>query len=247
MRVASLEAPVRLLDRATSKLASMAIGRPVEVRARAGLAAARRARIGPLAVRMRDLPVGGLRVDQVSAEVRDIGIRLAWPPRVIASGVRATATVTQQSLDVWARRTGLPARLVMRPGRLVARVGVAGLRLGQVEMGVSATPGGLRLSPRRLEGLGLDLRANGELDVTIPLPTLPAGAAVTATEWSDGHGSVSLSVPSIEASVNLDDLRRARRLASTPPVAQRRARPSAGDRPPGLRPPVRGVLGPARR
>lgn len=247
MRVAPLEAPVRLLDRATSRLASIAIGRPIEVRVRAGSAAARRARIGPLAVRMRDLTVGGLRVDQVAAEARDLGIRLAWPPRVVASGVRATATVTQQSLDRWTRRTGLPARLVMRPGRLVARVGVAGLRLGQVEMGVSATPAGLRLSPRRLESLGLDLRANGELDVTIPLPALPAGAAVTATEWSDGYGSVSLSVPGIDLSVTRDDLRRARRLAERAPVARGRARTSADRRRPALPPPAGGVLGPALR
>lgn len=223
---ASASGPInRLVTAAARRLTGLAL----DVAVAPTLRAARHARIGLVTVGAKDLDIGGLRLADVQIKAADVGLRLGRPVRLVTGTVDISVRIVQADMDRWSRRLGLPARLVMRPGRLVARLGVAGIRLGQIEMGVTASEGGIRLSPQRISGLGIDLRTQDELDIEIPLPVLPVSVSITRTDWDDGQGIVELHAPEAAIPVAGEDLRRLRASLSRPPA------PRDGGREPSTR------------
>lgn len=217
-----IERPVsRLLTAAARRLTGLAL----DIAVAPTLRAASRGRLGLLTIAASDLDLRGLRLANVEIKAADVGLRPGRPLRLVAGTVDISARIVQADLDRWSRHLGLPARLVMRPGRLVARLGVAGIRLGQIEMGVSGSEGGIRLSPQRISGLGIDLRTQDELDVDIPLPALPVPVSITRTDWEDGQGIIELHAPEAVIPLAGEDLRRLRASLSRRPAsrANRRA------------------------
>jgi hypothetical protein len=196
----------RLITQAARHLTGLAL----DVTIAPTLQAARRARLGLVKVGATDLGIGGLGLARVEIKAADVGFQLGRRVRLVTGTVDISARIVQSDLDGWSRRLGLPARLVMRPGRLVARLGVAGIRLGQIEMGVTASGGGIRLSPQRISGFGIDLRTQDELDIQIPIPVLPVKVSITRTEWDHGEGIIELHAPDVAILVTVEDLRRLR-------------------------------------
>lgn len=204
------------INRLATAAARRFTGLALDVAISPTLRAARRARIGLISIAATDIDIGGLRLANVEIKAADVGLRLGRPVRLVTGTVDISARIVQSDLDRWSRRLGLPARLVMRPGRLVARLGVAGIRLGQIEMGVTASEGGIRLSPQRISGLGIDLRTQDELDVEIPLPALPVSVSITRTDWDEGQGIVELRAPEAAIPVAREELRRLASLSRSP-------------------------------
>lgn len=214
----------RLIERGVNRLVTAAArrftGLALDVAVAPTLRAAWRGRLGLLTIAATNLDLRGLRLANVDIRVADLGLRLGRPVRVVAGTVDISARIVQPDLDRWSRRLGLPARLVMRPGRLVARLGVAGIRLGQIEMGVSGSEGGIRLSPQRISGLGIDLRTQDELDVEIPLHALPVRVSVTRTDWDDGQGIIEIRAPEAVIPLAGEDLKRLRASLSRRPASR---------------------------
>ena len=195
-----------------SRAASQLSGAPVRVALHPGARELVRARIASVRATVASIEVAGIRVRDVDITATGVTVMPAIPPRLVARRVDVSSVIDQRAVDVWTRRLGLPARLVIRPSRLVARIGVGGLRLGQIDMDVSVTEGGLRLSPRRMATLGFDLHTQGELDVVLPLPALPSNAVLTRVDWGDGTGTVGVRIDDVDLPVRWSDLRRARAL-----------------------------------
>lgn len=196
------------LDGIATAISRWVSGLPATVSVRPSWSATRHGRIALVTVDVAGLSVGGLRVAQAHVRVHDLGLDLANGPAVHVGATDVSIQVDQRDLDAWSRHTGLPARLVMRDGRLVARFGLAGVRLAQVEMEVTATGGGLQLSPRRVTGAGVDIRTATDLAVRIPLPRLPVSPSLTSVDWNDGHGTIRFELPALSMPVTRESLRR---------------------------------------
>ena len=203
----TLMAPVNAL---VSRVASSFGGGPIRVALHPRTRDLLRGRLASVRAAASNVDVGGVRLREVEITANGVLLVPAIPPRLRARRIDVAAHVDQRAVDAWTRGLGLPARLVIRPSRLVARIGVGGLRLGQIDMDMSVTNGGIRLSPRRMATLGFDLRTEGELDVVLPMPSLPSNAVVTNVEWGDRTGTVALQVDDFDLPVRCSDLRRVR-------------------------------------
>jgi hypothetical protein len=205
----TLIAPVNAL---VSRVASSFGGGPIRVALHPRAGDLLRGRLASVRAAASDVDVAGVRLREVEITASRVMLVPSIPPRLRARRIDVAAHLDQRAVDAWTRALGLPARLVIRPSRLVARIGVGGLRLGQIDMDVSVTNGGIRLSPRRMATLGFDLRTEGELDVVLPMPSLPSNAVVTDVKWQDGTGTVALRVDDFDVPLHWSDVRAARAL-----------------------------------
>lgn len=199
----------RLLDVADS-LASAVARRvtklEVAARVRTSWAATRHGRLALVGFDGVGITVGGLRLARLEVRAEDVGVRWSRRPQLVVGSADVAIELRQRDLDEWSRRLDLPARLVLRDGRLVARFGVAGLRLAQMEMDVRAVGGGVQLVPRRLTGLGVDLRTGSDFAVRIPLPNLPVSPSITDVQWHDGRGEIRFGVPELSLPLTRETL-----------------------------------------
>jgi len=202
-----------LADSVATAVARRVTKLEVAARLRTSWAATRSGRLAVVGFDGVGITVGGLRLARLEVRAEDVGLRWSRGLHLVVGSADAAIELRQRDLDVWSRRLDLPARLVLRDGRLVARFGVAGLRLGQVEMDVRAVGGGVQLVPRRLTGLGVDLRTGSDLAVRIPLPDLPVSPSITDVQWYDGRGEIRLAVPELSIPLTRETLGQLRDVA----------------------------------
>lgn len=203
---------LRLVAGIADAIASVALGRPADVRVALSPRSLRAGRAERVAATVDHAEVVGLAIARLRVDARWVALVPGWPPRLQARVVRVHATVTQGSLDRWLLPSGLPLRVRFRNDGLAVRAGVGGLRLGEARAGIAVDGGRLVVIPRRAEVLGWGLAAP-PVRVVLPLPPLPRGTRVTEFAVTGGEVTLGLEVPDVDEPVDLALLRRLRRRA----------------------------------
>lgn len=157
---------------------------------------------------------GGLLLDEVEVQVRNLALVPSWPPRLRVASIEANVHVEQSSLDSWSKRVGLPVRLRLRPGRVVARTGIAGLRLSEADMDVKLEDRRLLLVPRRINVLGLEAAGSRLRPVALPLPQLPRDARLESLDPQESALQARLAVEHLDEPITRERIRAITKMAS---------------------------------
>jgi hypothetical protein len=199
---------IGLLDGTLSRVAR----RPVKVRAKVSPVAAMLGSIDVVVFELGELEMAGLEVERIVVHVENVRIQPGFPPRLRTGEIGFKATVGQDAVDRWTKRTHLPVRMLLTDEGIIVKTGVRGFSIGEVATEVAVTGHFLTLRPKRASIVGLPAPVVGMLRGFLPLPPLPRGARLS---------QVDHEAEKVTAWFELDDIDQ----PLTPAIA-RRLRPS---------------------
>ena len=199
---------IGLLDGTLSRVAR----RPVKVRAKVSPVAAMLGSIDVVVFELGELEMAGLEVERIVVHVENVRIQPGFPPRLRTGEIGFKATVGQEAIDHWTKRTHLPVRMLLTEEGIIVKTGVRGFSIGEVATEVAVTGHFLTLRPKRASIVGLPTPVVGILRGFLPLPPLPRGARLSKVDHEAGK---------VTAWFALDDIDQ----PLTPAIA-RRLRPS---------------------
>ena len=206
------DAALRVFDAAASAISTRAVGTPVKIRMDMSPGGAIRGRIDQVSIETADVSMGLLSLDKLRMQVNKVAIVPAFPPRIETGQVSFVATVGQAAVDAWTRSVALPLRIRFRKGAIVTRAGIAGLRLGEMEVDLAVDGRLLRLIPRRVSVLGLEMTTPSILQGALPLPPLPRGLHLSEISPGDRELVVQGVVGSLSEPLTRENLRRVKAL-----------------------------------
>lgn len=206
MASAAASDALRLLAGIGDTAASALAGRPARLRVVLSPGSALGGRLERVSVRVDGIEVSGLVLAHLAVDARRVVVVPGWPPRLRAGPVDVRATVAQDALDRWLRRTGAPLRLRLRADGLATRVGMGGMLLAEVRAGVEVDRGRLVVTPTRARVFGLGI-GTPLVRVPLPLPPLPRGTHVVELSLSDGEARIGVRIPVVDEPVDADRLR----------------------------------------
>jgi hypothetical protein len=199
---------IGLLDGTLSRVAR----RPVKVRAKVSPVAAMLGSIDVIVFELGELEMAGLEVERIVVHAENVRIQPGFPPRLRTGKIGFKATVGQQAIDRWTKRTHLPVRLQLTEEGIIVKTSVRGFSISEVATEVAVSGHFLTLRPRRASIVGLPTPVVGMLRGFLPLPPLPRGARLSKVDHED---------QTVTAWFALDDIDQ----PLTPAIA-RRLRPS---------------------
>lgn len=181
--------------RGPGRLAMLARQPPMEVRP---LDPGRLLRLRPptgIRLRARGVVVHGLRIDRVDVRAHQLGLRPGVPTAVRAGWIAVGARLTEADVNTWLATAHLPVRLRFTEEGIRARTGLGGVALGSVDVTVALDEGQLRLAPRRVAVLGIQLGTAGVPSTALPLPPLPRAAQLTSLVTAPRTLHATLQLP----------------------------------------------------
>jgi hypothetical protein len=173
---------IGLLDGTLSRVAR----HPVKVRAKTSPVSALLGTIDVIAFELGELEMAGLEVERIVVHVENVRIQPGFPPRLRTGEIGFKATVAQDAIDRWTKRTHLPVRLLLTEDGVIVKTSVRGFSISEVATEVAVTGHFLTLRPMRASIVGLPAPVVGVLRGFLPLPPLPRGARLTKVEHEDG-------------------------------------------------------------
>lgn len=206
------DAALHVFDAVASAISTRAVGTPVKIRMDMSPGGAIRGRIDQVSIETADVSMGLLSLDKLRMHVDKVAIVPAFPPRIETGQVSFVATVGQAAVDAWTRSVALPLRIRFRKGAIVTRAGIAGLRLGEMEVDLAVDGRLLRLIPRRVSVLGLEMTTPSVLQGALPLPPLPRGLHLSEISPGDRELVVQGVVGSLSEPLTRENLRRVKAL-----------------------------------
>lgn len=206
------DATLHVFDAAASAISTRAVGTPVKIRMGMSLRGAIRGRIDRISIETADVSMGLLALDKLKMQVNEVALVPALPPRIETGQVSFAATVGQAAVDAWTRSVALPLRIRFRQGAIVTRAGIAGLRLGEMEVDLAVDGRLLRLVPRRVTVLGIEMTTPSILQAALPLPPLPRGLHLSEISPGEGELVVEGVVGSLSEPLTRENLRRVKAL-----------------------------------
>ena len=173
---------IGLLDGTLSRVAR----HPVKVRAKTSPVSALLGTIDVIAFELGELEMAGLEVERIVVHVENVRIQPGFPPRLRTGEIGFKATVAQDAIDRWTKRTHLPVRLLLTEDGIIVKTSVRGFSISEVATEVAVTGHFLTLRPMRASIVGLPAPVVGVLRGFLPLPPLPRGARLMKVEHEDG-------------------------------------------------------------
>lgn len=199
---------LKVVDSLVSAVTTRVIGTPVKVRLGLSLKGVLRGRFDRVSVETGDVRVGQLALERIAVRADDVALVPALPPRVETGPITFGATVGQDAVDSWTKSVALPLRIRFRPGAIVTRTGLAGLKMGEMEVDLAVEGRLLRLLPRRISVLGVELTTPSVFRTALPLPPLPRGFRLSEIAPHERRLDLSGTVAGIREPITLDNLRR---------------------------------------
>lgn len=206
------DATLRVFDAAASSVSTRTVGAPVKIRMGMSLRRALRGRIDNISIETSDVSMGLLALDKLKMQINEVALVPAFPPRLETGQVSFAATVGQAAVDAWTRSVALPLRIRFRKGAIVTRAGIAGLRLGEMEVDLAVDGRLLRLVPRRVNVLGVEMTTPSVFQGALPLPPLPRGLHLSEISPGEGELVVAGIVNSLSEPLTRENLRRVKAL-----------------------------------
>jgi hypothetical protein len=199
---------IGLLDGTLSRVAR----RPVKVRAKVSPVAAMLGSIDVIVFELGELEMAGLEVERIVVRAENVRIQPGFPPRLRTGRIGFKATVGQEAVDQWTKRTHLPVRMLLTVEGIIVKTSVRGFSITEVATEVAVSGHFLTLRPKRASIVGLPTPVVGMLRGFLPLPPLPRGARLSRVDHE---------TEKVTAWFELDDIDQ----PLTPAIA-RRLRPS---------------------
>lgn len=199
---------IGLLDGTLSRVAR----RPVKARAKLSPVNAMLGIVDVMVFELGDIDLAGLDVERLVVHVQSVRIQPGFPPRLRTGEIGFKATVGQDAVDQWVRRTHLPVRLLLTDEGVVMTTSVRGFAIGEVATEVAVSGHFITLQPKRASIVGLPTPVLRMVRGFLPLPPLPRGARLTRVDHENERVTAWFALDPIDQ-------------ALTPAIA-RRIRPS---------------------
>ena len=185
---------IGLLDGTLSRVAR----RPVKARAKVSPVNAMLGMVDVMVFELGDLDMAGLEIERLVVHVENIRIQPGFPPRLRTGELGFKATVAQEAVDRWVRRTHIPLRLLLTDEGIVVTTSVRGFALSEIATEVAVTGHFLTLQPKRAAIVGLPTPVLRLVRGFLPLPPLPRGARLSRVDHEDERVTAWFSLDPID-------------------------------------------------
>jgi hypothetical protein len=169
---------IGLLDGTLSRV----VRRPVKARAKLSAVNAMLGTVDVMVFELGDIDLAGLNIERLVVHVESVRVQPGFPPRLRTGEVGFKATVAQDAVDQWVRRTRLPVRLLLTDEGIVVTTSVRGFALGEMATEVAVSGHFITLQPKRASIVGLPAPVLRVARGFLPLPPLPRGARLTRVD-----------------------------------------------------------------
>ena len=187
------------------------VDRPTQIRWNASPWDTLRGRLGVMTVGVVDVDVGGLVLDRVVLRIHDARIQPLPQPRLRGGPVHVKAVVTQDGIDGWLRRIGLPVGLELTHQGVVSSARIGGLSVARVHTELTVERGWLRLRPVRAVGRDVPDAIGRLVSGNLPLPALRTGARLVGVEHRPGELVARVRIDDLDEPITGDLYRQVRR------------------------------------